>query len=167
MITLSGFYCVIKYRKKFFLHLFSPFQIFLNFVPTVVMNPAQIAQEVENKILNRYASRLLKLKVIFSNSKLFMSWLVLFYQTLKYCWFFFLTVKIVMLEKDLKEKNLNSRSSMPKFEWQFGPLLSPRALSSDCASATTPDTSSTWTSIKKCRTRKQEFSNLSPLDRSR
>ncbi len=27
------------------------------------MNPTQIAQEVENKILNRYASRLLKLKV--------------------------------------------------------------------------------------------------------
>jgi len=37
--------------------------IFLNFVPTVVMNPAEIAMEVENKILHRYASRLLKLKV--------------------------------------------------------------------------------------------------------
>jgi hypothetical protein len=37
--------------------------IFLNFVPTVVMNPVQIAQEVETKVLNRYASRLLKLKV--------------------------------------------------------------------------------------------------------
>ena len=37
--------------------------IFLNFVPTVVMDPVRIAQEVENKVLNRYASRLLKLKV--------------------------------------------------------------------------------------------------------
>ena len=37
--------------------------IFLNFVPTVVMDPVRIAQEVETKVLNRYASRLLKLKV--------------------------------------------------------------------------------------------------------
>lgn len=37
--------------------------IFLNFVPTVTMHPFNIAKDIEEKILNRYAHRLLKLKV--------------------------------------------------------------------------------------------------------
>ena len=40
--------------------------IFLNFVPTVTMHPFNIAKDIEEKILNRYAHRLLKLKVKFA-----------------------------------------------------------------------------------------------------
>ncbi len=40
--------------------------IFLNFVPTVTMHPHNIAKDIEEKILNRYAHRLLKLKVKFA-----------------------------------------------------------------------------------------------------
>ena len=41
--------------------------IFLNFVPTVTMHPFNIAKDIEEKILNRYAHRLLKLKVNFKS----------------------------------------------------------------------------------------------------
>ena len=37
--------------------------IFLNFVPTVTMHPFNIAKDIEEKILKRYAHRLMKLKV--------------------------------------------------------------------------------------------------------
>ena len=40
--------------------------IFLNFVPTVTMHPFNIAKDIEEKILNRYAHRLMKLKVKFA-----------------------------------------------------------------------------------------------------
>ena len=37
--------------------------IFLNIVPTIHMDPQKIAEDVEDKILTRYATRLMKLKV--------------------------------------------------------------------------------------------------------
>lgn len=44
--------------------------IFLNFVPTVTMDPANIAKDIEEKILNRYAHRLMKLKVKFAEIRM-------------------------------------------------------------------------------------------------
>ena len=37
--------------------------IFLNFVPTINMDPLKIAEDVQLQIVYRYASRLMKLKV--------------------------------------------------------------------------------------------------------
>nr|APH81346.1 ACC [Paracyclopina nana] len=44
--------------------------IFLNFVPTITMHPLNVAKDIEEKILNRYAHRLLKLKVKFAEISL-------------------------------------------------------------------------------------------------
>jgi acetyl-CoA carboxylase/biotin carboxylase 1 len=44
--------------------------IFLNFVPAVSMAPVNVAKDIEDKILNRYAHRLLKLKVKFAEISL-------------------------------------------------------------------------------------------------
>ena len=44
--------------------------IFLNFVPTINMDPVKIADDVQSQILTRYASRLLKLKVKYAEIRM-------------------------------------------------------------------------------------------------
>ncbi|TRY78898.1 hypothetical protein TCAL_01701 [Tigriopus californicus] len=44
--------------------------IFLNFVPTVNMDPLKIAEDVQSQILTRYAPRLMKLKVKFAEIRM-------------------------------------------------------------------------------------------------